>query len=49
MSDTVHLQCAECKNKNYSTSRNKKAHTEKIKRNKYCKFCRQHTLHKEIK
>ena len=49
MREKVHLQCTECKNKNYSTTRNKKTHTEKYQLNKYCKFCRQHTLHKETK
>ena len=49
MRDKVQLQCSECKNKNYATTRNKKKHTEKYEQKKYCKFCRQHTVHKESK
>ena len=49
MRDKVQLQCSECKNKNYATTRNKKKHTEKYELKKYCRFCRHHTLHKETK
>jgi large subunit ribosomal protein L33 len=49
MREKVHLQCSECKNKNYSTTRNKKKHVDKYSFKKYCRFCKQHTLHKETK
>ncbi|MBP7866060.1 MAG: 50S ribosomal protein L33 [Acidobacteria bacterium] len=49
MRDKVQLQCGECKNRNYATTRNKKKHTEKYLLSKYCKFCRKHTPHKETK
>ena len=49
MRDKVQLQCGECKNRNYATTRNKKKHTEKYAFSKYCKFCRKHTPHKETK
>ncbi|MCJ7579722.1 MAG: 50S ribosomal protein L33 [Candidatus Aminicenantes bacterium] len=49
MRDIVTLQCKVCKQRNYSTTRNKKQQTDKYELNKYCKFCRQHTLHKEVK
>jgi len=45
--DTVHLQCTECKRRNYPGSRNKKQNTTKLQLKKYCRFCRRHTLHKE--
>jgi large subunit ribosomal protein L33 len=45
--DTVHLQCTDCKRRNYSADRNKKKQTTKLQLKKYCRFCRQHTLHKE--
>ena len=47
MRDIVILQCTECKRRNYTTTRNKKQQTEKLK--KYCRFDRKHTLHKEVK
>jgi large subunit ribosomal protein L33 len=45
----VSLECSECKNRNYSTTRNKRTHTEKYKVKKYCRFCRRQTEHKESK
>ncbi len=29
--------------------KNKKQNPDKLERKKFCKFCRKHTLHKEIK
>ncbi|MBA4372863.1 MAG: 50S ribosomal protein L33 [Thermodesulfovibrio sp.] len=43
------FQCTECKNKNYSTRKNKKNTTDKLQRKKYCRHCRNHTPHKETK
>ncbi|GAB4390613.1 MAG: 50S ribosomal protein L33 [Thermodesulfovibrionales bacterium] len=43
------LQCSECKNRNYSTMKNKKNTTDKLQLKKYCRSCRKHTLHKETK
>ncbi|MFQ5432307.1 MAG: 50S ribosomal protein L33 [Nitrospinota bacterium] len=49
MRETIALQCEPCKRKNYTASRNKKLQTAKMEVSKYCRFCRQHTLHKEVK
>ena len=49
MREIVALQCSECKRRNYNTTRNKKKQTDKIERKKYCKFCRKHTIHREVK
>jgi len=49
MRDNIQLACGECKRRNYTASRNKKAQTERLEVKKYCKFCRRHTLHKEVK
>ncbi len=49
MREIITLQCLECKNRNYTTTRNKKEKPEKLQIKKYCRFCRKHTLHKEIK
>ena len=49
MRDIVTLQCGTCKRRNYSTTRNKKISTAKLEMKKYCRFCRQHTPHKESK
>ncbi|MEJ2182808.1 MAG: 50S ribosomal protein L33 [Nitrospirota bacterium] len=46
---TILLECTECKNRNYSTRKNKKNTTEKLVLSKYCRTCRKHTDHKETK
>ena len=45
----VTLACTECKQRNYQTTKNKKNVPDRIEINKYCKFCKKHTLHKETK
>ena len=49
MRDMVTLACTECKRRNYNTTRNKKKQTERLEIRKYCRFCRKHTPHKEVK
>jgi large subunit ribosomal protein L33 len=49
MRELITLQCSECKRRNYTSTRNKKTKTERLETKKYCKFCRKHTLHKEVK
>jgi len=49
MQEIVLLQCTTCKNKNYSTTKNKKNTTEKLNLKKYCRHCRRHVPHKETK
>lgn len=49
MRDIVHLQCTECKRKNYSTTKNKKTTTGKLEFKKFCRFDRKHTVHREAK
>jgi large subunit ribosomal protein L33 len=45
----VSLECHVCKERNYSTTKNKRTTQEKLAFNKYCKRCRKHTEHKESK
>ncbi len=45
----VTLACSECKQRNYDTIKNKQNNNERIELQKYCKFCKKHTLHKETK
>jgi large subunit ribosomal protein L33 len=45
----VTLSCSECKNQNYTVSKNKKNTTEKLKLNKYCSKCQKTTEHTEKK
>lgn len=45
----VVLACTECKQRNYDTFKNSKTTTERLERNKYCRFCKKHTAHRESK
>ena len=45
----ITLACTECKQRNYNTIKNKKNNPDRLEMNKYCPFCRKHTVHKESK
>ncbi|HOJ99389.1 MAG: 50S ribosomal protein L33 [Treponemataceae bacterium] len=47
--ELIALQCTECKRRNYTTKKNRRTMQEKLELNKYCKFDRKHTLHRETK
>ncbi|MBI5197498.1 MAG: 50S ribosomal protein L33 [Nitrospirae bacterium] len=49
MRDIVTLACTDCKERNYTTSKNKRTTTDKLEMKKYCPSCRKHTGHKETK
>jgi len=49
MREIITLQCPDCKNRNYSTTKNKKTTTGRLEMSKFCKVCRKHTDHKETK
>jgi large subunit ribosomal protein L33 len=45
----VTLACTECKQRNYNTMKNKKNDPDRLEMNKYCRFCKKHTVHKETR
>ena len=45
----VTLACTECGQRNYNTTKNQKNNPDRIEMQKYCKFCKKHTTHKETK
>ncbi len=45
----ITLACTECKQRNYNTMKNKKNTPDRLELNKYCPFCKKHTLHRETK
>ena len=47
--EIVTLQCGDCKDRNYSTMKNKKTTTARLEFRKFCRKCRKHTVHKEVK
>ena len=49
MRETITLQCGDCKNRNYTTTKNKKKRSDRLETKKFCNTCRKHTGHKEVK
>ncbi|PIR17318.1 MAG: 50S ribosomal protein L33 [Deltaproteobacteria bacterium CG11_big_fil_rev_8_21_14_0_20_49_13] len=49
MRSIIQLACGECKNRNYSTTKNKTRTPDKLILKKFCPHCRKHTDHKETK
>ncbi len=48
MRKIIQMECADCKRRNYSKTKNSRAQT-KLELKKFCRFCRKHTSHKETK
>jgi large subunit ribosomal protein L33 len=49
MRDIVILACEACKRRNYTTTKNKRSTPDRFEFRKYCRFCRQHTSHRETR
>jgi ribosomal protein L33, bacterial type len=47
--EIITLQCTDCKNRNYTTTKNKKTTPDKLELKKFCSTCRKHTVHRESK
>lgn len=45
----INMECTVCKNLNYQTNKNKKNTAKRLELQKFCKFCKKKTLHKETK
>ncbi len=43
------LACSVCGSRNYSKKVNEGNRTERLEVKKFCKYCNQHTLHRETK
>ena len=46
---TIHLACTQCRERTYSTSKNKRNDPGRIELNKFCPRCRAHTQYREVK
>jgi large subunit ribosomal protein L33 len=49
MRDIISLACNDCKRRNYSSTKNKRLHPDRVEYKKFCRFCRKHTVHKETR
>jgi large subunit ribosomal protein L33 len=47
MRDNIVLACTVCKQRNYTSTKNKKTKPDRLEFKKFCRFCRKHTPHKE--
>jgi large subunit ribosomal protein L33 len=45
----IRLECSECKNPNYTTTKNRRNDPDRMELRKYCPRCRQHRAHRETK
>jgi large subunit ribosomal protein L33 len=45
----ITMQCTECKEKNYTSTKNKKTTPDRLELKKFCPRCRTHKAHKEVK
>lgn len=45
----IYLACTECKERNYTSSKNKRNDPARMELQKYCRRCRQHRMHRETK
>ena len=45
----IYLACTECKERNYTSSKNKRNDPTRLEFNKFCPRCRQHRLHRETR
>jgi large subunit ribosomal protein L33 len=45
----ITLACTECRERTYTTEKNKKNDPNRIELRRYCPRCRTHTLHRETK
>ncbi len=49
MRENIQFECTVCKQQNYTSTKDKKQHPDRLELKKFCRFCRKHTAHKEIK
>jgi large subunit ribosomal protein L33 len=45
----IYLACTECRERTYTTSKNRHNDSQRLELKKYCPRCRTHTLHREVK
>ena len=45
----ITLACSECKERNYTSEKNRRNDPNRLEMKKYCLHCKKHTLHRETK
>ena len=47
--EIITLACTECKRRNYTTTKDRMKTPDRLEFKKFCKFCRNHTPHREVR
>ena len=45
----VTMQCSDCRERNYVTSKNRRNDPQRLEQRKYCSRCRRHRAHREVR
>ncbi|MFO8011326.1 MAG: 50S ribosomal protein L33 [Dehalococcoidia bacterium] len=45
----IHLACTRCKERTYTTTKNRRNDPGRLELSKYCPRCRTHVAHREVK
>jgi large subunit ribosomal protein L33 len=45
----IHLACTQCRERNYTSEKNRRNDTARLELRKFCPRCRVHTLHREVR
>jgi large subunit ribosomal protein L33 len=45
----INLACTECRERNYTTTKNRRNDPDRIELRKYCPRCRVHRIHREVR
>jgi large subunit ribosomal protein L33 len=45
----VTMQCSDCRERNYLTSKNRRNDPQRLEQRKYCSRCRTHRAHREVR
>jgi large subunit ribosomal protein L33 len=47
--EIITLACGDCQRRNYTQTKNRRTHPDRLELKKFCRWCRKHTAHKETK
>ena len=47
--EIIILACEKCRQRNYTLTKNKRKHPDRVAYKKFCPFCDKHTTHKETR
>ncbi len=45
----IRLQCGDCRERNYTSTKNRRNDPNRLELRKYCSRCRGHTAHREVR